>query len=1204
MGESLGGLAALDEAYLRPIGGKAAICGSLGTQKIERFWGHRSADGNSLEHIGSRGRIWVLALLLVNHGKVQVREYIPRALAKAIAAHALEDDPGACESLMRSVQQESADRGKPGSARSEVWQLLRDLISPAHSGGLPPETQSDAVLKMVSDYAHDELFGRHRERSALLARRAEFLAKVKGERNLLSALYADLAKEVSTSAADVAPVLHGGSTSRRRAAMAERMKSLPWQAQLGGIDEIISRDVLAERGLDRLIMPPTRDDQTDRTVKQIYNALRDGPRLIVLSGSPYLGKKAKVKMLLRRLAQPHDALLYPLEADNDAEPVNMPIRVFAVNGLHYRGLVDAVYDFLVDYDELFLRAQVGERDPVEDEDAETLPNSEYIQFDGKVELIHRYKHLPAVYVFTDVQAMEAKSARHAIRDMGIDQLIEALLDANPHTRVIVTTSEKVVEDRTGSGRLLLPVSIDAPHLDDLDRFVATDSWEKIPDALKKVPARATASAKIRGDDMVGLAAVLSIGFDRYGRGKPLTGDEFQAIKAFLNQPMDQRDAVRPALYAAIIRQLRELDLLHPIALIAASDDGVREKSLDEMMSRWRRHGADDPVPEYTSNAELRSKLLQLQQIAGRRFLRHGDMIRYDPEEYALREEHSEDDEVWEMDPLVSYGLLDAMRLCAPTIYFQAQRSLARIARARAQNKKVFMRGTRAVRVTEDSSRDIQAYQSLLAGIHFVPGRSYPIDGPPLRLSEGEIFSLDADRFNPARALRYAVYCLLREDIDHDYRLTMVFDEDELRLDLYLLLFQELGRMYPAQEGELQVPEILPGHFLRGVFSVEEQVELFVSASLSAFHCQRYDVIEALALHAERLAAELPNRQALLIRLWCSQIDSYLLLGGLNLGGGPGGDDPPSDLEQVFGFIGELRKNEFTPSFLPTDLDSAPLPEARPNIKAEMRLLAREAELCGMCDASRKRANELYERLRELEAWLSSSPGQHDPIVLSGRVARHYLRFLLDDAALGQGYSPADRSQNIVIGRARELLNVNMSRLRRFAGADRVGVMLDLSRLQMALGYLVAGMQYANEANSRAFSGSVSHASKLDVYAVLADAYLRLLEPALAGNPSSAPTYGIWLAAAHRAVRGLDLIATKLGYRPASVLAGAMRARCLIAECELLGRGWPYPRPRDEHPRRHAAEALAGARALADQIKMHSALALIDKIEARLEALKD
>jgi hypothetical protein len=270
------------------------------------------------------------------------------------------------------------------------------------------------------------------------------------------------------------------------------------------------------------------------------------------------------------------------------------------------------------------------------------------------------------------------------------------------------------------------------------------------------------------------------------------------------------------------------------------------------------------------------------------------------------------------------------------------------------------------------------------------------------------------------------------------------------------------------------------------------------------------------------------------------------------------------------------------------------------LKAEMRLRAREAELVGLIELKRSEAEKLWEKLRNLESNFSSVPGQHDPVILSGRVARRYIRFLLRASDIFN--LPDNDIRRIAkLAEVRELIGVNMSRLRRFSGADRVGVMVDLARLHSTIGEHDAARGYAEEARIRAFSGSVSHAGKLDVLAVAARVYLRSIDASI-DNPVCQTQLSEWLDRAGKAAHDLEILAESNNYRPALGVAYMMGAWCLIAEHQFVGRGVKIISQRHNSPIADADAKLVQARNVMVAIDDHSLDETLDELEIRIQEL--
>lgn len=1113
------------------------------------LWGEFDVETNAFRHLGARGRIWALTLLLATYGLV------PRTQSDS-AQEIVNSFDVEAESVVHLKDKLKEKKKKP-----QIKTPLQSLISPTRRDGFPPADLSAALLGLMEEFATLHLFGPPEEAADPEPRR-RFHEALYGDASRPSEVYKRL-REVAAEFSKEEYVERQRRYIQGRGYRKgdDRRQS---KAALSRIDKAIDHKLIA--GANR-IMPPDDEDLADPSVKKINDALKGSKRLIIVSGEPLLGKKTKVKGVLRMLAGNTGELLLPVRNPDDTLIDYLPVLVLSAGAQSYRALLDKVTEFLTDYQ----RVQTGQPPKAR------LRGWRSAHFDEAVEdLFAEYSSFPALFVIADVEAFEFDLTRQTIRDTGIRRLIEALLAGNRDSRVLITTDE-ITEDQAVKSlahRNCDIISVPPPTTADLKMFVAAKSFDRLPEVL------VDSNSEIRGDDLVTLSALASLSYDPSEPRLRLSEEELREVQMFLAQKRTERDQERRPVYRALVARIERWGLLHPLALIAASHDGVRDDSLERAFQRWAPF--DQEVQDGVQG--LDERLRAFREVAGDRFLRRSRLPRFDPDEYSPAESSSEEDQVWDMDPSVAYWFLKILNESRPDIVAASHRLIAGIARERAQNKKLRMRGPSGSRVTEDASRDVQAYTSLLASIFVRPDEHYEIAGPPLRTCEDDMFSLDPDRFKPARALRFAAYALLREDIDHDHRLSMLFDEDSLRLDLYLLLFLETGRQHPTKLGPLTAPDQLPSHMRTNIFRHGEVLDLMSTAALSAYHSQRFDVLKGLVRLAENYLTNhedvltdqegdptdqedehLPVR---LSRLWCSEIDAYILLGGPF--GGRGHCDTLRRLkdiqERLFPGIGR-------------DIDAL-MGMDRPfaYVKAYMRLLAREAELNSLIDPDGEEARSCYDQLDQLETRFSPDADQHDPVVLNGRVARRHLRYLLSEGGIAR-----QREDEIpaatTLARARGLLAVNTSRLRRFSGAERVGVMLDHARVELfqfeealksgdeagAAVHVKSAKAYSDLAHRRAFSGAASQATRLEVLAVHSEACRRFAEMEIDDRLPDVAYTGQALDAAGIAAHDLAKMAAGLRARPSIGLAHYLEAAALIAvhrargaERTLVGKRHPRP----------------------------------------------
>ncbi|HEX8127461.1 MAG TPA: hypothetical protein VF548_17960 [Allosphingosinicella sp.] len=220
--------------------------------------------------------------------------------------------------------------------------------------------------------------------------------------------------------------------------------------------------------------------------------------------------------------------------------------------------------------------------------------------------------------------------------------------------------------------------------------------------------------------------------------------------------------------------------------------------------------------------------------------------------------------------------------------------------------------------------------------------------------------------------------------------------------------------------------------------------------------------------------------------------------------------------------------------------------------------------------------------------------RYDPAVLSGRAGRRYIRWLLSDANAIPHLESGEI--DLLLRRVRGLLSENTSRLCKYSGAERVGVMLDRARLHLleagvagAAGdrtshkkHLIASRALTDAAKRRAFSGSVSYAGKLDVLAVQSEANLRYVEAALDGLIEGPDELKEALTWAGIAAHDLWRMADYLEAEPARGLGAWLEAEALIVEHRMIKAGYDF-KSRTGRPLDKASAKLRAARATMERI---------------------
>lgn len=1152
----------MDRIYFAYSGDRPVIFKSVGKDKQRVYWGEPlepDAKKRGKFVLGVRGKIWALALLARSRA---ADEPSVGELCRRIARLA---EPKIADDVKDRANEEK--RRKPASKEADlkIGELIYQLASESQKEACPPTEAATTLLEIVARYCESLCFppsDTHENEGA----RRRFREAVHEPVPSPAKLYRKLQTLVPSAGAEPLTRRTQDRSKTRLSGVSESVL-----ADLSQIEVSIDNGLTVPSAIagKRRFVAAEREDEDDAIVTQALSALKDPtnrkPRLIVLSGRPFAGKKAKLLSLLRVIASREDnRLLIRLHSNTDEPLALLPVRAWSARDVHYRELVVNVVQFLDSYN-----AAAGDEPraatPI------IAPNTSLEELFEHVERLH--KGCPTLFVFTDVDAFRADHGRNAIRDIGIRNLIETLIGSNRYSMVLITTSESLKNPANNPAAVGLPPLLEIPvefHILEIGRFLRQEVRNSVPQTLFY-----QGFDGVRGDDLLSIAALINVS------SGPM-GPVFDSCRAFLNKPPDKRRSERAEIYRQLFAATEAAGMLHVMTLIAASVDGLRDDSLARLLEIWACH--DGRVPTFRDAEGVREAVSSFSERAGARFVTRTRMARYDPEEYGFDEHHSEEDEVWEIDSLISAMFLESVHEIEPSVAQHANRLVASLARQRAQNKKALMRAPLGSRATEDASRDIQCYVSLLASIALPDTSEIVGKEGVLRLSERQVFSLDPEVFRARRSLRFAVQCLLQEDIDRDHRLTMVFDEDALRLDLYLLLFQQLGRQHPTLLQPLSLPDRLPEHLSPTYFSEDQLMELMSTVALSALHAQRFDVLHAIAALAESYIHDTAAPAAKIVRIWCSQIDAYILRGGVS------GEDPSH--RETLDFVRAVREKYFSgvrDYVLSASQGNELEPMQFEAIKADMRLLAREAEVSALTDAERAPAEELYAELERREALLSESFGQHDPIVLSGRVARRYLRFLFRHPQFRrtQGEDIASSDDITAVSKAKDLLSVNISRLRRFSGADRVGVMLDLARLQYLQGNLEVARRWAHAAYVRSLSGNASHSSKLDVFAVYADLNIHLAE--------TDPSHPEYAEIGQRVAGQLFEVAKSLSYLPFRGIAEFLLARCFLLQYDREKPGTKAKRYSTSitEARRRIESSLSTMRSIGDT-SFHNDIASLSK----------
>lgn len=812
------------------------------------------------------------------------------------------------------------------------------------------------------------------------------------------------------------------------------------------------------------------------------------PRIIGLEGAPHAGKKAVVVELL--------ALLL----NGDGEPglkigdeAPLPLIALDLRSRSYPALIRAVCHALNPRAAQFVEAG-------RDEIATLL---------DQVAVLHR--DCPALFIFVQLEAIGPNDPRQILQRRGFRRLLKRLHDSNPKSRFILTASNAQEVQKA----LVLPPTgwreIPNPQLERMYWYLSEQGSRALAQEIDAGRLNAQRGVTLRADGLLALAALEPESEEAFQR------DFIPRLKDYAD--LSASDPVKGLTFAydEAVKEFHRRGILPALILIASSHDGLVEHSLTRCLDWWAMRAPEDhalpgnPQPEPPAairdrSHQVQAQLTALSKVARGIFLTHSDNIRHDIEEYGFTEKAGGAGEpapsAWSIQGDVAIGLLQAVaRLTpaagpedkGPTLLRHAQRTISFAARRRAQFKKMRSNLHDPFFAAEGIGRDIQSYVSLVGSLD--PGKLGRSEATELapHLNLHRVFALGPD-FAPRLALKFAVESILREDIDHDHRLSLVTDQDALRLKLYTLPFLiaapapddrprvPIAREYGEQPFDPnRLPKRIPPELL-ACLGPDTLFGLLETIAITSHYAISPKVL-AWAVARVRELDPAPPRSAC-ARIVLAMIDASIFRGRWHFaefdawlevaGGHPGGMG--GILERMAGlraFCLGLDANS------PQKLSS----QGR---KIWLWFEARRVELLWHLGRDRAAFEAAHGQLRNFE----SQTGATRWLALSGRSARKLLRVMMDDhpvwaPAADPAADPAAERDELLF-QTRTYLETNISRLVRYAGAERVGVLMDRARVYLLENDLPppARMDRVEkvlaEARLRAQEGSVSMAVRLEL----------------------------------------------------------------------------------------------------------------------------
>ncbi len=893
------------------------------------------------------------------------------------------------------------------------------------------------------------------------------------------------------------------------------------------LQQFIDNEIASER---------EKDDDIEGAINEVLKRLEDykempsKPHLALILGQEQSGKKSVVGDLLRRLRTQcaPDAPITLSVRHAIRTRLRLPILAMSVRNHDYGSLCAYVLAFLMRSNGKFAR------------DADLAHHARLLKHQhvksGALEEIlslieSEHEDCPALFVFLDAQGLDRDSLERVLQNSGLYRLLKRLWFTNKQSRYVVTTS--AVDLAYAPRELSLKqaiVNVPRPRMDRFAWYLSTDDLRRyrepdselleldgnpqsLEDALNSFAASQDKDLQVAGDVLLAMSAL-------YATGVP-NRTFFDVCQLYLVDQSDIGDADegdgKTKIYQSLIDALDNLAVLLPVCLIAATrftEDVLTTSSLRELCRRYYQSTTEEEFAEYWQ-ATI-EKLNRVADGARTLFLSRYQQVRTDPDELGYREMRQARGNNWYMSSAVATAILEILMADSEhrALAQDSFRLIATAARRRAQLKRMKRSEEASSSDRGEIARDIQCFVSLLASlpkdhITFGSGKSGTVPNRALRLSLDEVFTIGTE-FNPVHALRFAVQCVLRQDIDEGYRLSMVTDQDELRLRLYLLIFFPVGQIHTWTIAELRkcrdqtsefLPERLPQHVVN-LFDTKTQLDLLLTVALAAYHSQLPHVVAWAWKMSLQVDCPTPTQSQshLIIR---ARIAGTLVDAGIATGRHLVTDGDLNDLlvwtvEQSVRIVSELG---FDPLDEASDVGSV-LPDKLKLVQTRMRLASREAELNWIARDDLRAARRIYACLEKLEHTIARHIDQSEPVVLSGRTARRFARLLCWDYPVFAEPWFLDDIPPVppeVTRKIRHVIEANIGRLNHYAGADRIGVLVDQARRHSIAKDFELAHDYIRDAYSRLENSKISHGGRLDLLAVKAGIHLAFGERALDSN---------------------------------------------------------------------------------------------------------
>ncbi|UIJ82429.1 hypothetical protein [Rhizobium leguminosarum] len=884
-----------------------------------------------------------------------------------------------------------------------------------------------------------------------------------------------------------------------------------------------------------------------------------GERLALISGKVNAGKSGCIVELLRSLHEPGRTTIgASLKPPGSGEPILLPVFTVSVQdhtGYEMLLMVLAFLERVVmtpgkqkafDFEQRVKQLSLHYGDELRAGAVDAVK--------AKIRELHASR--PALFILTSWEDLTWSTPRAQLRDQTKASLIALLHDSNRISRFVITTTSTP----NARAKRVLPkykrYTINDPGLQHINRYLPGLEYpecykQALFDAMHRL-----AGVTVPGDHLILIASALEL----------CRNDEIWERHAIEALEQLTPEHYKVALVAPphqfvklLVERLNDRDLFRIIMAIMASEDGLRPSSLYRLMEEWDRDA------ERTLNrvgTAIDTGLKGVSKLANSFFLRKRRINPISVNQFSPLEEEMANEESWEIYETLRQTILTALtdpdqqQWAEPysRLLREATRHVAKLAFGRAQEWRARTVYANLTPWWQDLLLDIQALEALLASIDpdglvsDESNRAQRKKFPLLHHATDAIFTCRSNHA-PAVAVRFAVLTLLSDTVDVDNRMSMCYDQDLMRMGLYMLPFLGVGRRHFGRLDDKaldDLPKTIPT-WMRSVFSDEEIFRLLEAVAISALHSQAADVVrwawERTGDLIETAVLEGANRQDLIfrtVRTYCSTIDMAIQR-GLPLDDkkatSPTRNGHERTLDQVKQFLEEAFPDQPASDNAPADDFEAPS-DQHDLIEAIGRLRVRRAHLQGLLghlDA----AEEEFAVIHAWEMALARTRGHGRPEVLEGRPARVALQLLMRGELL---LKHSSEKREDISKRIRGMLSANNARLARFGGAEQAAMLVDRSRFAFVNGDFELAYKYAAEARQFCDDNRVSYGMQIHILLNLVAILIECSEGARTSGAEDRLLNRDTIELAERDADAVYQTAKALALKPTEGIALYLRAR--------------------------------------------------------------